>query len=331
VNRIVIAVDESDSAQDAVALGGHLARATGTPVTLAHVHPWGAAAVHLCEPYFTEQARVLLERLTALLGPVADLETCVVPGPSAVGALVGIAEDRAAGLIVVGSSHTGKPGRILPGSTAERLLHGALCPVAVVPVGWRAADGHGWNTIGCAWNGTADSDAGLDLAERLAQATGTALRVVRVVEQRQSLYPAELRLELLRFMAGVRDDARRALETKVADLSGRLTATGDFRDGEPVTELVAASQELDVLVIGSRGYGPLGAVMLGGVSGRLVRQASCPVIVHPNGARRPEARADTSHTPDHGLADDVILEGRATDNYGRPNVVAADGAAPCRS
>jgi nucleotide-binding universal stress UspA family protein len=40
-------------------------------------------------------------------------------------------------------------------------------------------------------------------------------------------------------------------------------------------------------VIGSRGYGPLHSVLLGGVSGRVIRDAACPVIVVPRGAQVP--------------------------------------------
>jgi nucleotide-binding universal stress UspA family protein len=41
------------------------------------------------------------------------------------------------------------------------------------------------------------------------------------------------------------------------------------------------TQSLDLLVLGSRGYGPLRSVLLGGVSGHLIRTASCPVVVCP--------------------------------------------------
>ena len=51
--------------------------------------------------------------------------------------------------------------------------------------------------------------------------------------------------------------------------------------------LVERSHDLDLLVIGSRGYGPLHSVLLGGVSGRVIRDAACPVIVVPRGAEVP--------------------------------------------
>jgi nucleotide-binding universal stress UspA family protein len=36
--------------------------------------------------------------------------------------------------------------------------------------------------------------------------------------------------------------------------------------------------------MGSRGYGPLRAVLVGGVSGKVIRSAHCPVVVIPRGA-----------------------------------------------
>jgi nucleotide-binding universal stress UspA family protein len=41
------------------------------------------------------------------------------------------------------------------------------------------------------------------------------------------------------------------------------------------------------MLAGSRGYGPLRSVLVGGVSGRLMRTVHCPVIVIPRGAEAP--------------------------------------------
>ena len=53
-----------------------------------------------------------------------------------------------------------------------------------------------------------------------------------------------------------------------------------------VIALEQFSNDVDLLVCGSRGYGPLGSVLLGGVSRRLVHRAACPVIVVPRGTER---------------------------------------------
>ena len=57
---------------------------------------------------------------------------------SAARALHETSEAEDAGLLVVGSTRRGSVGRVLPGSTADRLMHGAPCPIAIVPPGWEA-------------------------------------------------------------------------------------------------------------------------------------------------------------------------------------------------
>ena len=53
--------------------------------------------------------------------------------------------------------------------------------------------------------------------------------------------------------------------------------------------LAERSADLDLLFIGSRGYGPLRAVLTGGTSGAVTRTAQCPVIVLPRGVEAPLA------------------------------------------
>ena len=54
--------------------------------------------------------------------------------------------------------------------------------------------------------------------------------------------------------------------------------------GKPADVLITLSETVDMMVIGSRGYGPRKAVLLGGVSGQVIRSARCPVVVVPRGA-----------------------------------------------
>jgi nucleotide-binding universal stress UspA family protein len=57
-------------------------------------------------------------------------------------------------------------------------------------------------------------------------------------------------------------------------------------DGDARELLAGESAGLDLLVVGSRGYGPLRAVLLGSVSSALVRSAQSPLVVVPRGADR---------------------------------------------
>ena len=61
---------------------------------------------------------------------------------SAAHGLDDVAEAEKASMIVVGSERHGARRRISPGSTGERLLHGAICPVAIAPRGFRD---RGWD------------------------------------------------------------------------------------------------------------------------------------------------------------------------------------------
>ena len=68
---------------------------------------------------------------------------------------------------------------------------------------------------------------------------------------------------------------------------------------DPAESLIRVSENLDLLVCGSRGYGPLRAVLLGGVSRRVAAEAQCPVIVLPRGV---EAALETLMTTTPGTA-----------------------------
>jgi nucleotide-binding universal stress UspA family protein len=69
----------------------------------------------------------------------------------------------------------------------------------------------------------------------------------------------------------------------VKGVDERLAATGRALAGAPGPTIAAACEEAgaDLLVAGSRGYGPVMRVLLGSVSTQLVHTAPCPVLVVP--------------------------------------------------
>jgi nucleotide-binding universal stress UspA family protein len=75
--------------------------------------------------------------------------------------------------------------------------------------------------------------------------------------------------------------ARRALRALGAGLGTEAVVL----EGDPVECLTEASADLDLLVVGSRRYGPVRSALLGGVSGPLTERAQCPVLVVPRGVR----------------------------------------------
>ena len=189
---------------------------------------------------------------------------------------------------MVGSTERGRMGRVLPGSTAQRLMHSAPCPIAVVPRGWQRSDG--LRTIGVGYVDTAEGHDALNNAIVLARRSGAKLRVLGAASGRglnesygggDPLTPAVRYEEIARAILLSTEHAIEATTSGVSDLE----IEPDVSIADPADFLIAASGQLDLLICGSRGYGPAQAVLLGGVSRRVVSEAHCPVVVLARGAQ----------------------------------------------
>jgi nucleotide-binding universal stress UspA family protein len=202
-----------------------------------------------------------------------------------------VVAERSPQLLVLGSTARGPRGRVLPGSTAERLIGGSPCPVTVVPHGFERSDA-GIGTIAAGYAPTAEGRAALAAAARLARAFGARLRVVRVLdphhveEQSPGLMAAQHHdTDIEEGIAGRERITERAeLEAAVAAAAEGLEADIDVLYQDPADGLDAASQLVDLLVMGSRSHGPLRSIALGGVSRRVIARAACPVLVLPRGS-----------------------------------------------
>ena len=86
-------------------------------------------------------------------------------------------------------------------------------------------------------------------------------------------------------VAAMRDQLQRELDDAVSSLAGGVTVEREVVDGNPAGVLAERSRTLDVLFVGSRGYGPVRATLAGSVSSRVAASA-CSVIVVPRGVKR---------------------------------------------
>jgi nucleotide-binding universal stress UspA family protein len=267
------------------------ARFSGAPVVVVSVCATPVTAAYPVPPEedlvpYAEKALAALEAELET-GDVA-VEYRTARGPSAPWALHQVAEREDAALLVVGSTNRGPIGRVLPGSTAERLMHGAPCPVAVVPHGW---SGEGpLRTIGVAY---VDSDEGrnaLRAAHELARRAGATLRVLTVARvgagahvESETVRPGRRGRRVDEVEGELRVLTEEALRAAVSALGGDVPIEVDAFLEDTAEVLVRVSEHLDLLVCGSRGYGPLRAVLLGGVTRRVTAAAHCPVLVLPRG------------------------------------------------
>ena len=80
------------------------------------------------------------------------------------------------------------------------------------------------------------------------------------------------------------------LEAAIAEVADGIEVQADVLVNDPADGLLAAARQLDLLVVGSRGFGPRKAVVLGSVSRKVAERAPCPVLVLPRAA---EAATET--------------------------------------
>jgi nucleotide-binding universal stress UspA family protein len=283
---IIVGYDPMTSDRAPINFGVAAARFTGTPLIVASV---SAGRDGQPDEALVPDASEVLERARHDLEPEGiPVECRELTNTSAARALHEASESEDAGLLVVGSTRRGPVGRVIPGSTAERLMHGAPCPIAIVPPGWEA--GAGLNTIGVAYVDTDEGREALRGAHALAQRAGASLRVLTAVKAGLAMYgetearTAERRGRDFEEVEGeLRVRAESALRRATQALDGEVPVETDAFVEDPADVLVRVSENLDLLICGSRGYGPLRAVLLGGVSRRLTAEAQCPVIVLPRG------------------------------------------------
>jgi nucleotide-binding universal stress UspA family protein len=220
-------------------------------------------------------AVALGQRLADILATPVDVVSAD-GGPERVLADVAAAEQ--AGVIVLGHTHRQHLARVLSG-TARRVLRSTPCPIAIAPSGYAGRAPAAIRRIGAGYEPTPEATAALTLARDLAARAGGDLRAVDPRDRSPYLEAEELTV-------------RAGLTRAVGELPPGVPTVVDARIGSPGGELVAASDDLDLLVCGSRRQSPLRALLLGSVTERLLAEAACPVLIVPLPADAGKARRD---------------------------------------
>jgi nucleotide-binding universal stress UspA family protein len=225
-----------------------------------------------------EDARVLAERVAERDG--GELKVINVEKGSPADALQALAERGEADLIVLGSTHRAAIGSVAPGSIAEHLLHGARCRLIIAPKGYGHKD-HSQDrlrVVAVGYDGMAESQAALDEAATLATKFGGSMKVIGVAT------PAPPMAAAAAAQAGPEagPDFQTRVYDAVAELPSELRALPVIDRGDPVQKLLEEAEVgVDLLVLGSRGFGPVMRLLIGSVSSRVIRAAPCPVMVVP--------------------------------------------------
>lgn len=273
--RIVVGADTSREGRDAVALAAAIATATGAGITLLQAYPTvplmdGAAAERRC-------AGRQLASLRDELAPTAHI-ACVADG-NAARALLAEAESWHADLIVIGSSRKAATGRCAIGGTGRRLLT-KLPPALAIARRGLHEDTVTLANIAVGYDGGPESDRALRFADRLAVHANAELLIETV---NKDPIPTLLSGESLsrELLAEIREGAQLGA-VKIGERAASRTAAPCHVNGsigDAALVLREMSEDADLMVIGSRRWGLLPRVLLGGVGEALAADCGASLVI----------------------------------------------------
>jgi nucleotide-binding universal stress UspA family protein len=140
------------------------------------------------------------------------------------------------------------------------------------------------STILVGTDGSATAQAATCVALDLAQASGDDVLFVTAWHELEG----DFGLPIAKLFPGLveveREWAQTTLATAAAEAEAAgVSATTLSRHGEPADQIcrVARERKPRLIVVGSRGWGPVDGVLFGSVSSGVLRHAPCPVLVVP--------------------------------------------------
>ncbi len=275
--NVLVGVDGRQGGRDAIALASRLARDSGK-ITLAHVHSGLLAPIHVATPGMVAQERetagMLLEQERAAAGITAELLEIESLHPGR--ALHQLAEEHHADLIVVGSCARSMLGRAMLGDDTRAALNGAPCAIAIASLGFASHPAIG--KIGVGYDESPESKAALAVARDLGAGKGAVLRALEVISIPSYAYAGYVAPTAMQDIDREIEQANERLSQQLDGVKARAVwgLTGE--------ELANFGDDLDLLVVGSRSFGPLKRLILGSTADYLQRHARCSLLVLPRAA-----------------------------------------------
>jgi nucleotide-binding universal stress UspA family protein len=299
---MIVGYAPDERGKSAVHLATLLSRASGDEVVVCVVvpAPWppGMARVDAeYQMYLDSVADRALDEARALVPDDITATFVRHRARSSPAGLLEVAGERAASVVVLGSSSAGVFGHVALGSVSDRLLHSSPISVALAPRGFRCKAGSTVGRVTAAYDGSEQADtlvfAAADIASRLA----APLRIASFAVWSKVAYTSRLGTEpedlVLQEWTETMGERLRAVRKQVGALS---SSPRDVEivigHGESWASAIddVAWDDGDVLVVGSSSIGPLAQVFLGSRATKTLRHSPVPVVVVPRG--RAEQLAD---------------------------------------
>ncbi len=278
---VLVGYDGSEGGDLALDWAAEEAVLRGLPLTIAHV--WQIVYPGLVMlPVTTlsdaaeSVARTAVERISGV-HPGLEVRKIVESGSPAYSL---IEHARDAELTVVGSEGAGTVRKALIGSVSAQVTSHAPGVVTVVRRTTGEGTGPRSGRIVVGVDGSPAAEEALRVAFEEAHLRRAGLTVLCVCPEDAGVRDTPFIDDgVLRELA--RERFERSVESwQVKYAEAQVEKV--FLEGDPVTELITATEGARLLVVGSRGVSGLRGVLLGSVSNAAVRHALCPVtVVHP--------------------------------------------------
>jgi nucleotide-binding universal stress UspA family protein len=295
IARILCPVDFSPFSRHALEHASAIAKWYNSQITVLHVGPTPAQmspppVCGISAPLpvdIGEEEQRLLRELDAFVQPCAMTVRALsrrveIGGP--VWQILECAKALSADLIVMGThGHSGFE-RLMLGSTTERVLRKASCPVLTVPRAIASTDPGRplvFKKIICPVDFSEGSLKGLKFALSLAQENDACLTLLHVLERPDSELAGDEPFTVpdsLEYLAGLASDRLTRVVPPAATAWCRLEKL--ILAGKPYREIlrVAEERKADLIVMGVLGRNPVDLALFGSTTQHVVRSAGCPVL-----------------------------------------------------
>lgn len=289
IRTVLIGTALDESSGEVVRVGAAVARAAGAKACLAHSFspPVGMGSSLWPVLGSDDSLRAEEERLRAALEAQAkaaalDGEWSLESGPPH-RALWDLAKRLDADLLVVGPRADGPLSNLL-GSTAERVVRKASCPVLVVRGGLSIPPARVVAPVDLSPLSGEAFQRGLEVLAAVGKGTLPEIEALFVLSVLQRQVAPQFTPEQVdRFAL---EELDRFVELAVGEAAGRVrrkVRTGNTRE-EIEAEL--AETRADLVVLGTHGLGGFDRLVIGSVAADVVRHAPCSVLVVPPAAMR---------------------------------------------
>ena len=281
LTHIAAGADGSDEGRDAVRLAAGLASLTGAGLSLVNVFPTTLFPTAGTDDRATlrKQADESLRRDRDELAPDAIIHS--VADLSVSRALMHFAQETNVELTVIGSSRDAPPGRARIGRRGRQLLHDMPFALALAPRGLRTGT-FAVGRVGLGDDGGPEAQVARDVALQLCRAAGGTLVIKRVIDDNYPIFAGVAPAALPEYEAGLEQERSRA-QSELEQQSAGLDVPTEISTvlGDPGHELRHLSDDVDLIVVGSRRWGLLARLVTGGVGETLVADAGCAVVIVP--------------------------------------------------